>query len=273
MQMSRATQQCLLLMQKMVKSPPFKALSLFNSSIINEIEHTHHTISLLLQFLLTNNFSPQAQSFTLQLLSGCIKCSSPFNPSSLVQIFAKKHSFSHPICILLQETIVGAYIQAKLHQEALNSFVQMINYGCVPRSNLFNSLLILLLESNYLEKAWWLFNEFRCNVEMDAYSFGIMIKGFCDENDLERAFRVLARLGDLGLSPNVVIYTTLIDGCCKNGDIDRAKDLFCKMEELGLVANQHTYTVLMNGYFKKGLKNEGFRLYEKMRSSGILPNI
>lgn len=96
----------------------------------------------------------------------------------------------------------------------------MINYGCVFRLNLFNFLLIFFLESNYFEKVWWLFNEFRCNVEMDVYSFGIMIKGFCDENDLERVFRVLVRLGDLGLFSNVVIYIILIDGCCKNGDID-----------------------------------------------------
>uniref|UniRef100_A0A803LTT7 Pentatricopeptide repeat-containing protein n=1 Tax=Chenopodium quinoa TaxID=63459 RepID=A0A803LTT7_CHEQI len=237
------------------------------------MEHTHDSIDLILSFLISFKFMPQAQFFTLQLLSGRIKSSSPLNAASIVQSFTKNYPISHPICVHLQEIIFNAYVEAKLPEEALKSFIEMINHGSVPRLNLFNSLLILLLESNHLEKGWWVFNEFKGKVELDVYSFGIMIKGFCQGNDLERAFNVLDGLDDVGMSPNVVIYTTLIDGCCKNSDIAKAKDLFNKMEELGLVANQHTYTVLMNGLFKKGLKKEGFQLYEKMKDCGILPNI
>ncbi|GMH12281.1 hypothetical protein Nepgr_014122 [Nepenthes gracilis] len=69
-------------------------------------------------------------------------------------------------------------------------------------------------------------------VQLDVYSFGIMIKGCCEANDLIRALEVLALLEEVGLSPIVVIYTTLIDGCCKNGHIDRAKELFFKIPDL-----------------------------------------
>ncbi|KAL9230679.1 hypothetical protein vseg_005998 [Gypsophila vaccaria] len=56
------TQKCLLLMQKMVKNPPNKASFLFNSSNLHQLQHTHHSIYLILHFLLSHkelpNFSP-----------------------------------------------------------------------------------------------------------------------------------------------------------------------------------------------------------------------
>ncbi|KAL9325506.1 hypothetical protein ACSQ67_006151 [Phaseolus vulgaris] len=108
---------------------------------------------------------------------------------------------------------------------------------------------------------------------MDVYSFGFIIKGCCEVGDLMKGFRLVTMLEAFGLSPNVVIYTTLIDGCCKNGDVMLAKKLFCKMDRLGVVANQHTYSVLMNGFFKQGLQMEGFQMYQNMKQSGIVPNV
>ena len=43
---------------------------------------------------------------------------------------------------------------------------------------------------------------------------------------LQRAFALLAEMGALGLTPNVVTYTTLIDACCKARQPRRALAVF-----------------------------------------------
>ncbi|KAJ6735178.1 PPR CONTAINING PLANT-LIKE PROTEIN [Salix purpurea] len=263
--------QTLILIQKMVKIPPLQALSLFNCSTQQGFQHTHHSISFLLQHLLDHQKLPHAQSLLLQILSS--KISSPFfTVSSLLHHLTQNQNPSMTTA-LLYESIIDAHLKSQLLDKALIFFNEMVDKGLVYRPNIFNSLLGSLVRSNCFEKAWMVFNELKERVKFDVYSFGIMIKGCCENGNLDKSFQLLGLLQDIGLSPNVVIYTTLIDGCCKNGDIEKARSLFEKMGEMGLVANQYTFTVLINGLFKKGLKKDGFDLFEKMKINGLFPNL
>ncbi|KAL5182438.1 Pentatricopeptide repeat-containing protein [Glycine soja] len=257
--------KALILIQKMVKVPPIKTLLLFNTASYQGLHHTSHSISFILNHLLSSGMLPQAQSLILRLISGRI-------PSSLMLQLTQAHFTSCSTYTPLYDAIVNAYVHSHSTDQALTFLHHMIHEGHASLSNTFNNLLCLLIRSNYFDKAWWIFNVLKSKVVLDAYSFGIMITGCCEAGYFVRVFRLLAVLEEFGLSPNVVIYTTLIDGCCKNGDVMLAKNLFCKMDRLGLVPNQHTYSVLMNGFFKQGLQREGFQMYENMNRSGIVPN-
>ncbi|RZB54718.1 Pentatricopeptide repeat-containing protein [Glycine soja] len=257
--------KALILIQKMVKVPPIKTLLLFNTASYQGLHHTSHSISFILNHLLSSGMLPQAQSLILRLISGRI-------PSSLMLQLTQAHFTSCSTYTPLYDAIVNAYVHSHSTDQALTFLHHMIHEGHAPLSNTFNNLLCLLIRSNYFDKAWWIFNVLKSKVVLNAYSFGIMITGCCEAGYFVRVFRLLAVLEEFGLSPNVVIYTTLIDGCCKNGDVMLAKNLFCKMDRLGLVPNQHTYSVLMNGFFKQGLQREGFQMYENMNRSGIVPN-
>ncbi|ESW26112.1 hypothetical protein PHAVU_003G091900 [Phaseolus vulgaris] len=270
--MSQSHEKTLILIQKMVKVPPPKALLLFNSSTYEGIHHTPHSISFILNHLLSHDMLPQAQSVILRLISGRIP-SYAFSPSSLIPQLTPAHFTSSSTYAPLYEAIVNAYVRSHSPDQALTFLHQMIHKGHLPTSNTFNNLLCALIRSNCFDKAWWVFNQLKIKVVMDVYSFGFMIKGCCEVGDLMKGFRLVTMLEAFGLSPNVVIYTTLIDGCCKNGDVMLAKKLFCKMDRLGVVANQHTYSVLMNGFFKQGLQMEGFQMYQNMKQSGIVPNV
>ncbi|KAL1321880.1 hypothetical protein HN51_066779 [Arachis hypogaea] len=261
--------KALVLIQKMVKVPPTKALSLFNS--LNH-HHTPQSISFILNHLLSSAMLSHAHSLLLRLISSRI--SSPFfSPSSLMHQLTHTQFIHNSTHTLLYEAIINAYVHSHLPDQALCFLNHMVRNAHFPTSNTFNNLLILLLRSNCFGKAWLLFNEIKGKVAMDVYSFGIMIKGCCEVGDLIKSFRLLALLIRMGFSPNVVLYTTLIDGCCKIGDVHLAKKLFCKMEGLGLVPNQHTYSVLINRFFKQGLQKEAFLMYENMKQRGTVPNV
>ncbi|KAG5144166.1 hypothetical protein JHK82_019861 [Glycine max] len=244
--------EALILIQKMVKVPPPKALLLFNTATYQGLHHTPHSISFILNLLLSSDMLLQAQSLILRLISGRI-------PSSMIS----------PSSLMLQ------LIQPPFH-----------------------------LLSNCFDIAWWVFNEFKRKVVMDAYSFGIMIKGRCEAGDLMKGFRLLAMLEEFGFSLNVVIYTTLIYGCCKSGDVRLAKKLFCTMDRLGLVANHHscgglcrgkkfgeavkivhqvnkvglspnivTYNILINGFCDVGKIDTAVRLFNQLKSNGLSPTL
>ncbi|KAK2986094.1 hypothetical protein RJ640_003749 [Escallonia rubra] len=253
----------LTLIPKLLKIPPLRALSLFNASTQQGLQQTPQSISTVLHLLISSNHLPHAQSLLLQLISGRLPATLP----SLLRHLPPPHSAP------LYETIVNAHLQAHSPQEALHYFDQMLDKNLTPTSNTFNNLLSFLVKSGDFEKSWCFFNEMKSRVVLDDYSFGIMVKGCCENSELKRAFEVFDQMGEMGFSPNVVVYTSLIDGCCKSGDVEKAKGLFCKMGELGLIVNQYTYTVLINGLFKKGLKSEGFELFEKMKEDGVLPDL
>nr|KJB20076.1 hypothetical protein B456_003G131800 [Gossypium raimondii]KJB20077.1 hypothetical protein B456_003G131800 [Gossypium raimondii] len=257
--------QSLTLIPKLAKNPPLKALSLFNSSILQGLQHTPESISFTLHILLSSNLRFHSQSLLLQIISGRI--SSPFfTPSSLFH-YLTQHCFSPNSMnqIRLYESIINAHVQSQLPDQAIYYFNQMVDKNFVVGPNTFNGIMDFLIKFYCFEKAWTLFQESKGRVKLDVYSFGILIKGCCEAGDLGKSFELLDQIEELGLAPNVVIYTTLIDGCCKNGDLEQAKLLFAKMEELGLVPNEYTYTVLINGLFKRGLENDGLELYEKMQ--------
>ncbi|KAL6195576.1 hypothetical protein ACLB2K_031194 [Fragaria x ananassa] len=235
----------------MVKSPPLKALSLFNSLTLQGFRHTHHSISFILHNLISSNLQTHAHSLILHLLSGRI--SSPFfTPWSLLHDLTQPNSTPLPTSSLLHEAIINAHVQSHSPSQALYYLNNMVQQGMIPTSNTFNNVLGFLVKSRDFEKAWRVFNEFKSRVQLDLYSFGIVVKSCCEGGELDRGFGVLDETEEMGWSPNVVIYTTLIDGCCKNGDLERAENMFCKMGEVGLVANQYTYTVLIDGMFKMG---------------------
>ena len=169
----------LVLIPKMVKSPPLKALSLFNSSTVQGLQHSHQSLSFIIHHLLSSKMLPHVQSLIQQILSGRI--SSPtFTSSSLLHDLTQNNLSLDSTHVHLYEAIINAHVQCQLTEQALFYFTQMIDKGLVPGPNTFNNLLGFLIKSNCFEKALCVFNETKGNFQMDVCSFGIMIKGCCE---------------------------------------------------------------------------------------------
>ncbi|BAU01423.1 hypothetical protein VIGAN_11065100, partial [Vigna angularis var. angularis] len=110
--MSQSHEKTLILIQKMVKVPPPKALLLFNSSTYEGLHHTPHSISFILNHLLSHDdMLPQAQSLILRLISGRIPFYT-FSPSSLIPQLTQAHFTSSSTYAPLCETIVNAYVHS-----------------------------------------------------------------------------------------------------------------------------------------------------------------
>ncbi|KAK1394549.1 hypothetical protein POM88_013605 [Heracleum sosnowskyi] len=93
--------QAMSLIPRMLKLPPLKALSLFNSST----HHSPQSVSTLLHLLLSSNLLSHAQSLLLRLLSGRVEPSI----SSVLDHLSPSYSYS----TVLYEVIINAHVKSQ----------------------------------------------------------------------------------------------------------------------------------------------------------------
>merc|ERR1719299_298589 len=71
----------------------------------------------------------------------------------------------------------------------------------------------------------------KTNVELDIISYSALIKGYCLEGSVEKAFRVLEDMKAQGkLQADEIMYNSLLDGCAKQQRVDEALKLLKEME-------------------------------------------
>merc|ERR550532_3373673 len=84
------------------------------------------------------------------------------------------------------------------------------------------------------------------NIEPNVVTYSTILKGYCQENRLEKAFELLE---DMKKStkhrPDEITYNTLIAGCAKYGLYDRGVLLLREMQEAGVRVSNFTLSVLV----------------------------
>ncbi|CAL9097366.1 unnamed protein product [Musa acuminata var. zebrina] len=199
---------------------------------------------------------------------------STHNPFLLIQKIIKTQPIHHPATTsLIFRLLIDAHIRSQKPCPAALYLDRMLRCGLTPPITTFNRLLHLLLASDLLHTASSLFLDAKNRVPLDAYSFGIMIRGLCDAGRLDEASNLMEEFEAGGSPPSVVMYTTLIDGCCRRGSFDAARRLFDRMKGQGVAPNEFTYTVMISGCFRNGFSNAGFELYDEMKRAGVFPNL
>ncbi|KHN03055.1 Pentatricopeptide repeat-containing protein [Glycine soja] len=260
--------EALILIQKMVKVPPPKALLLFNTATYQGLHHTPHSISFILNLLLSSDMLLQAQSLILRLISAI------FNAyvHSLTFLHHMIHWGHVPRSNTDRDSTAGS--KGSTRSKKYKAKTEGNNLSPIwhwhPRNQLIFSFY-LFISGGADPRTWWVFNEFKRKVVMDAYSFGIMIKGRCEAGDLMKGFRLLAMLEEFGFSLNVVIYTTLIYGCCKSGDVRLAKKLFCTMDSE--YCNARMVDKALNVFAEMREKDTAVRLFNQLKSNGLSPTL
>ncbi|XP_058729488.1 pentatricopeptide repeat-containing protein At2g06000-like [Vicia villosa] len=139
----------------------------------------------------------------------------------------------------------------------------------------YNNFLNILVKSNRLHDAVSLFRELvRFNLNIDIFTFNILIRGFCVIGEIDEAFRFLNNMRSFGCYPDVVSYNTLIHGLCRINEVDRARDLvreICLRSEFG--PNVLSYTIVISGYCKLSKMKEASGVFDEMVSSGAKPSV
>jgi len=83
-------------------------------------------------------------------------------------------------------------------------------------------------------------------IEPNLITFSTIVKGYCQENDLDKAFDLLGEMKDgRQLKPDEITYNTLLDGCARHGLYERGIALFKDMQDSGVSPSNFTLSVLV----------------------------
>lgn len=159
-------------------------------------------------------------------------------------------------------------------KKAMETLYDMPNgYNCWPTVKTFNLVLNLLVSARLFDVVHELYVKApMLGIEIDACCLNILIKGLCENGDLDAAFYVLDEFPKQRCRPNVRTFSTLMHGLCEKGKVDDAFGLLERMEKEGIDADTITFNILISGLRKQGKVQKGMQLLEKMKLQGCEPN-
>ncbi|ONI00530.1 hypothetical protein PRUPE_6G093300 [Prunus persica] len=174
-------------------------------------------------------------------------------------------------------------------KEATRLLHEMVSKNIYPDVHTFNVLGMVLeaegmveimiqrdIEPNTvtMDKAKKVFELMLSNGSVvDAFSYSILINGFCKQKMMDEAMMLLGEMSGKGLVPNTVTYNTVVDGCCKMGKIRDAQQLFSKMQACGQLPNVQTYAILLDGLCKNRQLSTAIQLFREMEGKKLDVNI
>lgn len=169
--------------------------------------------------------------------------------------------------------IIMLYGRARMINHAVNTFCDIHLYGCNRTVKSFNAALKVLTQSRDLQAIDSFLNDasFRFGIKLDAFSFNIVIKAFCEMGLLEKAFLVMVEMDKWGVAPDVFTYTTLIEASYKSYQSEIANGLWSRMVLKGCLPNIATYNVRIQFLVNKGRTWDANKLLDFMRRRKRFP--
>ena len=84
------------------------------------------------------------------------------------------------------------------------------------------------------------------SVEPEIIAYSTILKGYCVEGDLDRAFHVVAEMEKDGkLKPDEIMYNSILDGCAKQRRTEDAMRILEEMQASGISPSYYTLSILV----------------------------
>jgi len=112
-------------------------------------------------------------------------------------------------------------------------------------------------------------------VEPDIITYSIIVKGYCLEGDVDRAFKVLEGMkGEDKLAPDEIMYNSILDGCAKQHRVDDALRLLEEMKSTGVIPSNYTLSIMVKLLGHSRRLSQAFKLVEELsQQHGFRPNV
>ncbi|KAL0438531.1 UNVERIFIED_CONTAM: protein NUCLEAR FUSION defective, mitochondrial [Sesamum latifolium] len=98
-----------------------------------------------------------------------------------------------------------------------------------------------------------------------------LIDALAKENRLEDAERILTKMNENGILPDVITLTIVVHMYCKSGNLDRAKEAFESLRAHGFQPDMKVYNSMIMAYVNAGQPKLGESLMREMETRDIKP--
>jgi len=175
--------------------------------------------------------------------------------------------------------LIKAYGSTNQIGKAIKLWEQITNdKALVPSEQMFAQMIDVLVSSGRLNDGLQLFQEMRAvhsgrlQSQGFAVAFAMIIKGFAQHKECERALQYYEEMKELGVQVGIVVLNTLIDACSRVGDMNGAASLFGDMANFDVAPDLITYSTMIKGYSVQGDLDRSLELFGEMRRKGIKPD-
>merc|ERR1719414_2551533 len=98
-----------------------------------------------------------------------------------------------------------------------------------------------------MDRASALLEDMKCaRVEPDVITYSTIVKGYCVEGDVDRAFHVLEEMKSDGkFVPDEIMYNSILDGCAKQHRVEDSLRVLDEMQAAGVGPSNYTLSILV----------------------------
>ncbi|KAL3820657.1 hypothetical protein ACJIZ3_006562 [Penstemon smallii] len=171
--------------------------------------------------------------------------------------------------------LMKLYGQSGMYDNAQKVFDEMPERNCERTVKSVNALLSACINSRKFDEMEVLFGEMetKWKVKPDVVSYNIVIKGFCEMGELDRALNVVDTMGKNGVKPDLITFNTLLDNLYKKKKFDDAEKIWKQMIKNKLVPNIRSYNARLVGLVNEKKFKEAVEFISEMEKSGTNPDV
>ncbi|KAD3068756.1 hypothetical protein E3N88_36636 [Mikania micrantha] len=212
-----------------------------------------------------SKFSPDMYD----LLVDCLGKSKKFDLMRLV-VKQMLQIGDHYVTINTMAKVIRRFSKAGLHEDAIDEFRRIEQFGVKKDISAFNILIDALAKEKNTERAHDIFLEFKDEISPNAHTFNSLIHGWSKARDIEKIQTTMEQMKEQGINPDVVSYTSLIEAYCCEKDFRKVDHVLEEMQANGCPPNIITYTILMHARGKSKETDEALKIYEKIKSTNCV---
>lgn len=136
--------------------------------------------------------------------------------------------------VAVYNALIGAFCKVNKLQNVYRVLDEMKNKGVTPNSRTCNIILSCLIAREETDDAFKVFRRMIKICDPDSDTYTMMIKMFCERNELEMAMNVWGYMKKKQFSPSMHTFSALINGFCDKADAHQACVLMEEMIEKGM---------------------------------------
>ena len=157
-------------------------------------------------------------------------------------------------------------------EDAVYTFLDMERNEIEADVAVYNALIGAFCKVNKLKNAYRVLNEMDCKgIRPNSRTCNIILNSLISCGDTDEAFRVFRRMIKV-CDPDADTYTMMIKMFCENDELEMALKVWKYMRLKQFVPSMHTFSVLINGLCKKGNASKACIFLEEMIEKGIRPS-
>lgn len=160
--------------------------------------------------------------------------------------------------------MISAFCKAKKLQNVYRVLNEMHRKQVTPNSRTCNIIITSLIGEDDTAEAFKVFRKMIHICEPDADTYTMMIKMFCNRNELEMALKVWKYMKRKQFVPSMHTFSVLIEGLCEKGDVGQACVLMEELIERGIRPGRYTFEKLRKLLLREGRKDVLEFLNEKL---------